>query len=105
MENRVVAPTRVKGLILRLTFRAARPLPTIQDRKKSSIAEYRTSSTTRLSRWTSSMKSTSPGWRLVRMAAMSPARSTAGPEVTRMATSISVAMMLASVVFPRPGGP
>ena len=29
----------------RLIFRAASPLPTIQERKKSSMAEYRTSST------------------------------------------------------------
>jgi hypothetical protein len=35
----------------------------------------------------------------------SPLRSMAGPEVMRMLTPISIAMMLASVVLPRPGGP
>ena len=56
-------------------------------------------------RWISSMKSTSPVCRLVRIAARSPMRSIAGPDVTRMLTPISAAMMYASVVLPRPGGP
>ena len=59
----------------------------------------------RLSRWISSMKSTSPSCRWVRMAAMSALRSSAGPEVVTMFTLISRAMMLASVVLPSPGGP
>ena len=80
-------------------------MPTIHDRKKSSIAEYSTSSTTRFSRCTSSMNRMSLCCKLVRMAAMSPARSTAGPEVTLMPAPISWAMMCASVVLPRPGGP
>ncbi|OIO83407.1 MAG: hypothetical protein AUK01_12590 [Anaerolineae bacterium CG2_30_57_67] len=41
-----------------------------------------------------------PARRLVKIAARSPARSIAGPEVTLMLTSIS----FARVVFPRPGG-
>src|SRR5882762_6610050 len=51
------------------------------------------------------MKSTSFGSRLVRVAARSPGRSSTGPEVWRRLTPISRAMMCASVVFPRPGGP
>ena len=51
------------------------------------------------------MKSTSPSSRRVRMAARSPARSSAGPEVMCRPTSISAATMPARVVLPRPGGP
>ena len=51
------------------------------------------------------MNSTSPSSSLVRMAARSPARSSAGPEVTWSCTPISAATMPASVVLPRPGGP
>ena len=41
----------------------------------------------------------------VRTAARSPARSTAGPDVYRTFTPSSRAMIVASVVLPRPGGP
>ena len=51
------------------------------------------------------MNSTSPSSRLVRIAARSPARSSAGPLVMRRLTSISAATMPDSVVLPRPGGP
>ena len=51
------------------------------------------------------MNSTSPLSRFVRMAAKSPAFSMTGPEVWRMFTPISLAMMFASVVLPKPGGP
>ena len=51
------------------------------------------------------MKSTSPSLRLVRMLAKSPAFSMAGPLVMRMFCPISAAMMPASVVLPKPGGP
>src|SRR5919109_2048139 len=51
------------------------------------------------------MNRTSPGLRLVRMAAKSPGRSSTGPEVERMLTPSSAAMMCARVVFPSPGGP
>src|SRR5262245_53017142 len=51
------------------------------------------------------MKRTSRGSRLVSSAARSPARSSTGPEVWRRLTPISLAMMCASVVLPRPGGP
>ena len=44
-------------------------------------------------RWTSSMNSTSPSSRFVRIAARSPARSSAGPLVGWMRAPISVAMM------------
>ena len=39
------------------------------------------------------------------MAARSPARTSAGPEVTRKPAPISVATMPANEVLPRPGGP
>src|SRR4051812_41307129 len=51
------------------------------------------------------MNRTSLASRLVRMAARSPGRSSTGPEVWRRLTPISRAMMLASVVLPKPGGP
>src|SRR5581483_4839672 len=51
------------------------------------------------------MKSTSRGSRLVRMAARSPALASTGPEVARKLTPSSRAMIWASVVLPRPGGP
>ena len=51
------------------------------------------------------MNSTSFASRLVRIAARSPGRSSTGPEVWRRLTPISRAMMCASVVLPRPGGP
>src|SRR5579875_562570 len=51
------------------------------------------------------MKSTSPASRPVRMAATSPLRTSAGPEVMRRFARISAATMPASVVLPRPGGP
>ena len=43
--------------------------------------------------------------RLVSSAARSPGFSMAGPEVVRMFTFISLAMIRESVVLPRPGGP
>ena len=39
------------------------------------------------------------------MAARSPVRSIAGPDVTLLSTPSSAAMICAKVVFPRPGGP
>ncbi len=102
---RVVAPTTVNGLRLSRRLRALGPLPIITSSAKSSIAGYRISSTARLRRWISSMNSTSRSSRAVRMAARSPARSTAGPLVYRTLTPSSRAMIVASVVLPRPGGP
>ena len=55
--------------------------------------------------WISSMNNTPPSSRLVRIAARSPARSSVGPLVGCMRAPISVAMIPAKVVFPRPGGP
>ena len=43
--------------------------------------------------------------RLVRMAAKSPERSIAGPEVVLILTPTSAAMICARQVLPRPGGP
>ena len=51
------------------------------------------------------MNSTSPSTRLDRIAARSPARSSAGPEVSRSAAPISAAMIIDSDVLPSPGGP
>ena len=51
------------------------------------------------------MKRISFSFKLVSSAARSPCFSMAGPEVTRMFTFISFAMMVESVVLPRPGGP
>src|SRR5436305_1378757 len=51
------------------------------------------------------MNRTAPSSRLVRTEARSPARSSAGPDVTRRATPISAATMPARLVLPRPGGP
>src|ERR1700693_3226550 len=51
------------------------------------------------------MKKMSRSSRLVSMEASAPWCSIAGPDVVRMLTPISFAMMFASVVLPRPGGP
>src|SRR6266581_4402958 len=57
------------------------------------------------SRWISSIKSTSPFSRLVRSPASSPAFSITGPLVFLMFTAMALAMICASVVLPKPGGP
>jgi hypothetical protein len=100
-----VAPTNVKGGKSSLIDRAPGPSPIMRSSCESSIAGYRTSSTTGLKRWISSTNNTSRGSRLVNSAARSPGRSRTGPEVWRMLTLSSLAMMLASVVLPSPGGP
>ena len=87
------------------TLRAAGPLPIIISKAKSSMAEYKISSTVLDKRWISSIKSTSLSPKLVRMAAKSPCRSIAGPLVTRIFTFSSLAIIFANVVLPRPGGP
>ena len=51
------------------------------------------------------MKSTSPSFKPFNIAAISPGRSIAGPEVTFMLAFISFAIIFESVVFPNPGGP
>src|SRR4051794_26270236 len=102
---RVVAPTRVKRGRSSVSVRAAGPWPTMMSSRKSSSAGYRISSTARLSRWISSTKRTSCSSRLVRIAAMSPLRSSAGPATQRMPTPSSSRTMCARLVFPRPGGP
>lgn len=56
-------------------------------------------------RWISSMKSTSPGTSAERMAARSPACWMAGPDDMRSGRELSWATIIASVVFPSPGGP
>src|SRR5690606_17025450 len=69
------------------------------------MAEYRYSSTTGLSLWISSMKSTSRSSRFVKRPARSPGLSNTGPEVTLIPTPSSLARIWAKVVFPSPGGP
>ncbi len=103
--QRVVAPTSVNGASERRSARAPAPCPTMMSIERSSIAEYRSSSTIRLNRWISSTNSTSPSPRPVRIAARSPFRSIAGPETLVSAPPVSAAMMCARVVLPRPGGP
>src|SRR5581483_3544449 len=63
------------------------------------------SPTAGLSRWISSMNSTSRSSRLVRSAARSPALAMTGPDVARKFTPNSRATICASVVLPSPGGP
>ena len=87
------------------TERAPGPLSIMMSITKSSIAEYRYSSTTGERRCISSMKSTSPSSRDVRSPAKSPGLSNMGPEVTFMFTPSSFDIICASVVFPSPGGP
>jgi|GEM_PF-4490900 len=100
---RVVAPTKVNGLRSIWMDRAEGPLSIMMSMRKSSIAEYRYSSTTGERRWISSMKSTSLRSSEVRMPARSPGLSRTGPEVILKPTPSS--MMLLKVVFPSPGGP
>src|SRR4051795_10044673 len=102
---RVVAPISVNFGRSSVSVRAAGPWPTMMSSRKSSSAGYRISSTARLSRWISSTKRTSCLSRPVRIAAMSPFRSSAGPATQRMPTPSSSRTMYARLVFPRPGGP
>src|SRR5690242_11352761 len=73
--------------------------------RKSSSAGYRISSIERFSRWISSTKSTSCRSSPVRIAAMSPLRSSAGPATQRIPTPSSSRTMCARLVLPSPGGP
>ena len=101
----VVAPTRVNlGRLSRMDLAAA-PLPIRISMAKSSMAGYRTSSTCLFRRWISSTKRMSPSFSPLRMAAISPGFSMAGPLVTLRLTPISLAMMPDRVVLPSPGGP
>src|SRR5262245_21371134 len=86
-------------------LRALGPLPSTTSSLKSSSAGYRTSSTGRGIRWISSTNRTSPSSRLVRIAARSPGRSSAGPDVGWNPTPSSFETIPASVVLPSPGGP
>ena len=79
--GRVVAATKVNRGSSSLIDRAVGPLPNTTSSTKSSNAGYRTSSTGRGIRWISSTNNTSPSSRLVRMAARSLGRSSAGPDV------------------------
>ena len=88
--GRVVAATSVnRGSSSRID-RAVGPLPSTTSRLKSSRAGYRTSSTGRGMRWISSTNSTSPSSRLVRIAARSLGRSSAGPDVGWNPAPISI---------------
>ena len=80
---RVVAPTSVNGFRSSRIDWAPGPCPITRSMHPSSIAGYSSSSIERLSRWISSMNSTSWDSSAVRIAAMSALRSMAGPEATR----------------------
>ena len=101
----VVAPTRVNFDKSNLIERAAGPFPIIISNAKSSIAEYRTSSTDLFNLCISSINNTSLSFKLVNIAAKSPAFSMEGPDVILMSTPSSLAIIFARVVFPSPGGP
>ena len=103
--NLVVAPTKVKGSTSSCTLRALGPLSIMISILKSSIAEYKYSSTTLFNLWISSMKKTSLYCIFVNMPAKSPARSITGPDACLILTFNSLEMILANVVLPRPGGP
>src|SRR5438105_4333098 len=77
----------------------------MMSRRKSSRAGYRISSIARFNRWISSTKRTSCRSSPVRIAAMSPWRSSAGPATQRMPTPSSSRTMWARLVLPSPGGP
>ena len=79
---RVVAPTRVKRGSSRRMERALAPWSIMMSMTKSSMAEYRYSSTVRCMRWISSMKRTSPRLSEVSRPARSAGLSMIGPEVT-----------------------
>ena len=101
----MVAPISVNGGRSSVSVRAAGPWPTMMSSRKSSSAGYRISSAARFSRWISSTNSTSRGSSVVRIAAMSPFRSSAGPATWRMPTPSSLRTICASDVLPSPGGP
>ena len=101
----MVAPTRVKRGISSGMAVAPGPLPTTTSTRKSSIARYSISSAGRDIRWISSRKNTSPSASPERIAARSPACWIAGPLEIRSGAAISLAMIIASVVLPSPGGP
>src|ERR1035441_7663458 len=102
---RVVAPMAVKRGMGSECVRAPGPAPTRMSTRKSSSAEYSISSTSGIRRWISSMKKTWRARMLLRMPVRSSFFCSTGPEVTVMGTCNSSAMMQASVVLPRPGGP
>ena len=105
MPSRVVAPITVNRGNVSGMDEAPGPLPTITSTRKSSMAMYSSSSAARGRRWISSIKSTSPASSELRIEAKSPACWMAGPEVTRIGTSNSLATIMAKVVLPSPGGP
>ena len=87
------------------TLRALGPLSIIISIAKSSIAEYKYSSTTLFNLWISSMKKTSLWPKLVTIPARSPARSTTGPVACLIFEPNSLDIIFARVVLPKPGGP
>ena len=102
---RVVAPINVNGFKLICTDRALGPLSNIMSILKSSIAEYKYSSTIGLSRWISSMNKTSFVSKLVSKPAKSPGLSNTGPEVILILEPNSFEIINDKVVLPKPGGP
>ena len=86
-------------------LRAEGPLSSMMSILKSSMAEYRYSSTTGDRRCISSINNTSCGSSEVSNPARSPGLSSTGPDVTLNPTPNSLAIILLSVVLPSPGGP
>ena len=105
MPWRVVAPTRQNLARFRRTERAPTPCSSMMSMTKSSMALYKYSSICFGKRWISSMKRTSPSSRPVSRPARSPGFSMTGPLVDLRLTPRALAMMVARVVLPRPGGP
>ena len=101
----MVAPTKVNGFKLIWTVLAFGPDSIIISILKSSIAEYKYSSTIGLKRWISSINKTSLSSRFVSNPAKSPGLSKTGPEVILIPTPNSFAKIFANVVLPKPGGP
>ena len=101
----VVAPIRVKWGSLTLKLFALVPSPTFISTKKSSIAEYKTSSTTVFNLWISSINNISFSPKVVNIEAKSPGLSITGADVDFILLPSSFAIIWARVVFPKPGGP
>ena len=80
-------------------------MPIIISSSKSSIAGYSISSIYLGIRCISSINKTSPGSKLERIAAKSPGFSIDGPDAVFKSLPNSFAIICASVVFPKPGGP
>ena len=101
----VVAPMSVNGGRFILILRLLPSLPIIMSKEKSSMAGYNISSIYLGILCISSINNTSLGSRVESIAAKSPLFSIVGPLAVLILLPSSLAIMDASVVFPKPGGP